>query len=137
MKMTHTRFFSLWGPVVLWMGVIFFFSSLPSYPTKWGWMDFVMRKAAHITEFAFLTVLLLRGFIRSFSLTRREIVRYVFVVALLYAISDEIHQLFVLTRHGNFIDVLIDTFGIIIVLFFFQRRLDELHMEDKKRIRNS
>lgn len=38
---------------------------------------------------------------------------FAFLLALVYAISDEFHQTFVRDRHGSPVDVLIDAIGII------------------------
>ena len=91
-----------WAPVVLWAAVIFAFSSVPSLSTDLGTWDTILRKIAHVAEFAVLGALLLRA-------TRRPAVAV--ALAGLYAISDEVHQLFVEGRHGSPVDVGIDTLG--------------------------
>jgi hypothetical protein len=50
-----------WGPVVLWAAVIFAFSAVPSLGTGLGTWDLVLRKIAHVAEFAVLGWLLLRA----------------------------------------------------------------------------
>ena len=98
---------SLWLPVVIWAGLIFAFSSIPSLGTGLGTWDLVLRKIAHAAEFAILTLLLWRAL-------RRE--RLVFVLASGYAATDELHQSFVEGRVGSVADWAIDTAGVIFAL---------------------
>ena len=50
-----------WLPVVVWCAVIFAFSAVPSLGTGLGTWDLVLRKLAHVTEYAILAVLLVRA----------------------------------------------------------------------------
>lgn len=106
------KFFKLWAPVVVWAGVIFWFSSIPDLKTGLE-CDFFLRKIAHITEYFILTFLLYRAFRDSFKMNAFRLFMYPAFFSLLYAISDEIHQYFVLTRSCSVQDVLIDSIGII------------------------
>ncbi len=106
------KFFKLWVPVVVWAGVIFWFSSIPDLKTGLE-CDFFLRKIAHITEYFILTFLLYRAFRDSFKMNAFRLFMYPAFFSLLYAISDEIHQYFVLTRSCSVQDVLIDSIGII------------------------
>lgn len=77
-----------------------------------GALQFVVRKAAHMTEFASLGVLLC-----AFAFTFGEKFRYfllVFLFGFFYAVTDEVHQLFVEGRSCQLTDVLIDGFGVVI-----------------------
>ena len=96
------RALPLWAPVVLWAGVIFALSSIPSLGTGLGTWDLVLRKLAHAAAFGILALLLLRA-------TRSP--GSALLVTFLYAISDEVHQTFVRGRAGRPLDVLIDTAG--------------------------
>lgn len=74
-----------------------------------------VRKAAHVTEYAVLALLFLRGLRarqepRSQSWSWPQAGRAVLLV-LLYAATDEFHQAFVPSREASVIDVLIDTSG--------------------------
>jgi VanZ family protein len=91
-----------WLPVLLWAGVIFAFSSIPSLSTHLGTWDYVLRKLAHMTEYAILAVLLARA-TGAYTLA--------FVLTVAYAGTDEFHQTFVRGRHGSSIDVGIDAVG--------------------------
>ena len=102
----------LWLPVAIWAGVIFFFSSIPDLKTNLEY-DFILRKIAHITEYFILTFVLYRAFRGSFNINFVRLFMYPATFALLYAISDEFHQYFVLGRSCSIGDVLIDSIGII------------------------
>ena len=103
--MTKSRVLTVWLPVALWAGVIFAFSSVPSLSTGLGTWDTILRKAAHITEYAILGALLYRAF-------RREAPALATGIA--YAASDELHQHFVRGRHASAVDVAIDALGLTI-----------------------
>jgi VanZ family protein len=106
------KLFKLWAPVVIWAGVIFYFSSIPDLKTNLEY-DFFLRKIAHITEYLILTFLLYKAFRGSFNMNVFGLFMYPATFSLLYAISDEIHQYFVLGRNCSRRDVLIDSIGII------------------------
>lgn len=96
-----------WAPVVVWMGVIFLFSSrvdLPHAPQPWS--DSLLRKSAHVVEFGVLGLLLVRA-LGARSWRRGHLLAI--LVASLYAASDEVHQAFVAGRHGSLWDVLLDS----------------------------
>jgi len=97
------RKFTLWGPVVVWAAVIFAFSSIPSLSSGLGTWDEVLRKGAHITEYAVLGLLLLRALGR---------VAPALVIGIAYAATDEVHQHFVSGRHSSPFDVAFDACGI-------------------------
>jgi VanZ family protein len=102
-----------WLPVVVWAGVIFALSSIPALGTGLGGWDVLLRKLAHITEYAVLAFLLRRALSAPWA----------FAAAVLYAISDEIHQSFVRGREGRLRDVLIDAVGIVLGLLAARRRV--------------
>ena len=112
--MTLQRRFALWAPVVLWAGVIFALSSIPSLSSGLGTWDEVLRKGAHIAEYAVLGMLLLRALGSVLS---------AFAVGVAYAITDEIHQHFVAGRHSSPFDVAFDACGValgLLLLLFVQ-----------------
>ncbi|MDP2927816.1 MAG: VanZ family protein [Candidatus Omnitrophota bacterium] len=101
----------LWVPVVVWAGVIFYFSSIPDLRTDLEY-DFLLRKIAHIAEYFYFTFLLYRAFSGSFNMNVSRLFMYPAAFSVFYAISDEIHQYFVLGRDCSTKDVLIDSIGI-------------------------
>jgi VanZ family protein len=110
--MGQMRRFALWGPVVAWAAVIFGLSSIPSLSTGLGGWDEVLRKGAHMAEYAVLGALLLRAIGRELP---------AFAVGIAYAATDEVHQHFVRGRHSSPFDVAFDACGLALglVLFLF------------------
>lgn len=74
-------------------------------------IDYGVRKTAHATEYAVLSMLLCGVFL---ELDDRRM-RYIpWVISTLYAATDEFHQLFVPGRDGNVIDICIDSAGALV-----------------------
>lgn len=96
---------SRFGPPVALMGLIFFLSAQPDLSSGLGGWDLVLRKLAHMTEYALLFVLWRRALPDRPPLMAAAI-------AVAYAITDEFHQTFVEGRHGSPVDVLVDCVGI-------------------------
>lgn len=69
-----------------------------------------IRKAAHFSEYALLAVLWVVPLGCITNANKKRMVAAL-LLSILYAASDEIHQLFVPGRDGNVKDVLIDTAG--------------------------
>ena len=111
--MVRSRALSLWLPVVAWGALIFALSAIPSLSSGLGEWDYVLRKCAHMIEYAVLGLLLLRALGRELP---------AFVAALAYAAIDELHQHFVPGRHASPVDVVIDAVGVTIGLLVWARR---------------
>lgn len=124
---------ALWLPVVLWMAFIFLMSNQSGLPTpKSSLLDLLIKKTAHVLEYGILGLLLYRGC--TGSLRGHGLLPLVIAVAIgvLYAFSDEYHQLFVPTRKGNARDVVIDTVAVILAVALawqWQRRPKEKEQE--------
>jgi VanZ family protein len=109
---TRRRIVTEWLPVFAWAAVIFAFSSIPSLSTGLGTWDTVLRKGAHITEYAILGALLYRAIgIETVALA----------VGVAYAATDELHQHFVRGRHASPIDVGIDAVGLALGMLVWLR----------------
>jgi VanZ family protein len=101
-----------WCAVVLWMGVIFALSAIPSLASPLAPVyDFMLRKLAHMALYAVLTVLLFRA-LRTHMASNTHALLLAVLVAGVYACSDEWHQTVVPGRVGSLRDVGIDTLGI-------------------------
>jgi VanZ family protein len=103
--MTPSSRFSAWAAVVVWAAVIFTLSSIPSLSTGLGLWDTILRKGAHMTEYAILGLLLLRAVGRETP---------AFLLGLAYAAGDELHQHFVRGRHASPFDVAFDAAGLLL-----------------------
>lgn len=101
--------FTLWGPVVLIMAVIYVQSST-SDPI--GLPSAVSDKAAHFLVYGVLGAALLRALAsgRPPAMTSTRIVLAT-ACAALYGLSDELHQAFVPGRMPELLDLLADAAG--------------------------
>jgi VanZ family protein len=95
------------------MGVIYVFSSMP--PPQLPQTDPIIRIAAHFIEFMVLSVLLLLALNRGI---RRKPAAAAVAVALIasvvYAVLDELHQLFVPGRVADLFDIATDAAGALV-----------------------
>ncbi len=107
-----------WIPALLMMTVIFLFSSRTTteLPDFLGW-DYVIKKTAHVVVYGLLALAFFFWF--HFSPPYR---RLAWLLALLYAATDEFHQSFVPGRHASVMDVLLfDNFGALFALWLYSR----------------
>lgn len=120
-------FFYFYFPPIVWMGVIFFFSSMPGYaasreltPAEW-----IVRKGAHVSEFFILGILTFRLVWRYFFRIPGIAFFLAGSLALLFASLDELHQYFVPLRQARVTDIAIDAIGIGLALgiFFILRKI--------------
>jgi VanZ family protein len=109
-----------WLPVFFWCAVIYYFSSIPELksglPNEW---DFVLRKIAHMTEYGILVFLFFRAAVQKLNPGRSA--AYAVVFSIVYAFTDEYHQLFVFGREGSLTDVFIDSLGIFFTVFLIYK----------------
>ncbi|MGH9321303.1 MAG: VanZ family protein [Vicinamibacteria bacterium] len=101
-------FFRFWGPVLLYMGLIFWSSSRPRPEVVATTPDYLLHGPAYFL----LAVLAVRGFAKGLDADPKalEIAGGV-ALAVLYGMSDEWHQLAVPGRDGSLRDVLLDAAG--------------------------
>lgn len=74
--------------------------------------DHPIRKTAHAAEYALLG-LFFAGSYSDRKKKRMKAIGVPFLSGVLYAVSDEVHQLFVPGRSGQVTDVVIDGFGVL------------------------
>jgi VanZ family protein len=110
--MARSRLLTVWLPVVAWAVVIFTLSSIPSLSTGLGTWDTVLRKGAHLTEYAVLGGLLYRALGRE---------PFALALGIAYAVTDELHQYFVRGRHASPVDVAIDAVGVAVGMLVWLR----------------
>jgi len=112
-----------WLFVFLWLVIIFSFSHISGDSTEpFKEWEFILRKTAHVTEYAILTFLLIHAF-GEYKLTKIKVVSLAVLMAVLYALSDEYHQTFISGRHGVLGDVLIDSGGIFLAAWLSRRKM--------------
>jgi VanZ family protein len=130
------KFALRWGPALLMMGLIFFFSSIPMKPQpELDWLTLV-KKGGHLLGYALLALAVNRATLRADPAswpasppTSSEVgserglrlkgwkrMAAVFGIVMLFALSDEFHQSFVPGRNPSLIDVGIDLLGAVLGL---------------------
>ena len=109
------RAVSRFAPPLLLMGLIFLLSAQPDLDSGLGVWDLILRKLAHAAEFGLLWLLWWR------ALGRRGIAVPA-LIAIGYAVTDEIHQTTVDGRVGSPVDVLIDSAGVALAILAVRAR---------------
>lgn len=145
-----------WVPAILIMIMIYYFSSKPaeisgqesmvvtdyiytvyeSFSGRVGpaeeraytisLLEHIIRKAAHMTEYAMLALALAWPF-RKHSLKGLSLTLATMGSTVFYAMSDEFHQTFVPGRSGEIRDVIIDSIGAVIGYLIFTVIYKKLH----------
>jgi VanZ family protein len=132
------RFLKNWLPVFIWLGVIFLGSTdlmsaehtsrfiVPLLrwlrpdisPETLASIHFIVRKCAHVSEYAILALLFLRAAVLITNLKRSIPILCVtvWVACLFVAAADEFHQTFVASRGASVRDIMIDNGGAILGL---------------------
>ena len=108
-----SRRISLWGPVVVYMAVIFYVSSLHQAPLPPGLSD----KSAHSLGYLGLGFVVARAVGRGLPprLAARDLLIGL-TIAVVYAASDEFHQRFVPGRSADLADLYADAVGSAVAL---------------------
>lgn len=129
-RLSHPKF--RWFIVVAWAGLIFYLSTsgfgvgftewllleilsllhATVSPLTFELLHHLMRKAAHVTEYAIFCLLMYAAFLdtEDFEWRPRLALRSV-AIAALYSLTDEYHQSFVPGRTPSIVDCGIDTAG--------------------------
>jgi len=109
----HNKF--SWFIVIVIAGIIFYISSLsfaPSAGAVWN----INSILYHFVAFFFLGFFLLVSLIKG---DKRKFIIIGIIIAIVYAVSDEFHQLFVPGRNCSFSDFLLDSCGILLASFIY------------------
>ena len=134
---------SYWWPAVFWAACIAAFSSnwlssshtfglfirvasflLPHLPLEeLENLHAVLRKLAHFSVYFILSLLLFRAIRRGRSGWHRRWSLAALLLAMAYAGTDELHQLFTISRTGSLRDVGIDTLGALAAQFLLWRAM--------------
>lgn len=126
-----------WLLVILWMALIFYLSHQPANTSNGlskGATEIIvetvekiapsvdiniknfnhnLRKNAHFFAYLVLGILVVNG-LRSIGIVGYKAMSLALFICILYAISDEVHQLFVPGRGGQIKDVIIDSAGAVV-----------------------
>jgi VanZ family protein len=108
------RFLRRMLPAALMMLLIFWFSAQPSTNLPdFDWLDRIVKKGGHMLGYAFLALSYWHMFAYQ---PGKQWLAWIF--ALLYAVTDEVHQSFTPGRFPSVVDVLVyDNFGALIAVW--------------------
>jgi VanZ family protein len=120
MQKQISSIFPRWPPAILVMLIIFLFSSQPSDDLpNFNSFDYLIKKAGHMTGYGLLAI----SYFYAFNRRDSKSFYFAWMLAVLYAFTDEVHQSFVPGRHSSIWDVLLfDNFGAILALYFISWR---------------
>ena len=121
--------------LIIWMAIVFIFSNQPAdvsskasggitekvvhaitkdnkkiTQTQREQIETIIRKCAHFTLYL-IGGILTTNLLSTTKVKDKHIILYAIVFCFVYAITDEVHQLFVPGRSGELRDVIIDTLG--------------------------
>ena len=118
-----------WLTVIIWAAVIFTLSSIPQIKiSQFLFWDFVVKKTAHVTEYAIFYALIFRATRGKWALS--------YLLIALYALSDEFHQKFVPGRTATLLDAAFDLTGANVASYIIwklkQIRRNKLEKSPKK-----
>lgn len=106
-----------WLPAVLMMLAIFIFSATPSRDPQFTVLQYAINKGGHVIGYAMLTLSFWRGF--EFG---KKYAWLAWLLALVYAATDEYHQSFVPGRHPAVFDVAVyDGLGALAAIWIASR----------------
>ena len=129
------NFLRYWLPALAWAALIFLFSSGafaaaqtghllrpllewlfgPIPEPRFEFIHFLVRKGAHLTVYAMLSALWFRACRGPRPGWQLGWAMLALLVSILVALADEFHQSFLSVRTGTPRDVLLDTFGALLV----------------------
>ncbi|HEX2998686.1 MAG TPA: VanZ family protein [Armatimonadota bacterium] len=94
-------------------------------PAQLDLLNTILRKTAHLTEYAVLAILTCRAYAHGKPKRYPTAYAAALVAAALYACADEAHQSFFANRTSSYRDVLIDSGGAllgIVLIWFLERK---------------
>jgi VanZ family protein len=107
-----------WGMSILIMTAIFIFSSTPGDKLpNFGFIDSLVKKGGHMLGYGLLSEAYWHGLKWN-----KKLAGWAWILAVLYAITDEFHQSFISGRHPSLFDVfLFDATGAAVALWITLR----------------
>lgn len=114
-----------WIPPLIWAAFIFALSSIEQVKvSEFFFWDFLAKKGAHFTEYAILYFLIFRANGKNHLSS--------FILTMLYALTDEIHQSFVPGRTAAIYDIAIDFSGAAGALYIIWKLRQKTPAKHKK-----
>ncbi|MBU1045389.1 MAG: VanZ family protein [Candidatus Omnitrophica bacterium] len=112
-----------WLPVIIWAILIFILSSISRFPKELEPV-FSFDKLAHTIEYAIFGFFWARAFRNSSQKNFKKFFRILAIICVIvYGITDEWHQSFVLYRTASIMDLLYDGLGGMIGQMFYRKRI--------------
>ena len=103
--------FRYWIPAALYMALIFYLSSKPA-PSELRFIPIIAKlKVVHSIEYGVLYLLLWYAIIRTTAYNKMETFALALVITVLYGLTDEFHQIFIIDRTARIADVVADGVG--------------------------
>jgi VanZ family protein len=118
-KASIKNFIKYWLPVIIYAIIIFYVSSLrgEEIPSLFAYQDVVF----HVIEYAVFAILINRALKACYpSLVYIKRIFWVFFVASVYAITDELHQACIPNRCASIKDFAFDVLGVFICNVFYR-----------------
>ena len=138
----HRKLLS-WVFIIFWMLLIFYFSHqskdqsidqsvaiskvinniikivVPNVEIDLYDLDNVVRKTTHFLIYFILGILIAKG-LKDIGVKGNKVYYIAIIIAAIYAVSDEVHQLFVTGRGGELRDFIIDSTGAIVGIVLYK-----------------
>ena len=112
----------LWSAAVVWMGLIFYLSSISSFPVGLADDGYdITSSVVHVLLYFVLAWLFIAAF-RSAGVRPGRAFFGGFLLAIIYGATDEWHQSFVTGREAHLSDWLLDVVGAYMILSFYTYR---------------
>jgi VanZ family protein len=97
------------------MAFLYYLSSRPA-PEELKWIPIIAKlKLVHIIEYGILYFLVWHAVIKTTSYNKFEVFSFALMFIILYGLTDEFHQIFVVGRTARFEDVFADGVGGILI----------------------
>lgn len=114
------KFLLFWVPVLVWAVVILLISSVPSYrlpKTRLVFLD----KIVHLSEYFVFSALMARAFSCASKFVRGKYLIFTAVLGAVFALLDEVHQIFLPTRSFDLWDLFFDVLGVFAGLMVYEK----------------
>jgi hypothetical protein len=120
------NFLVFWLPPLAWAFLIFYISSggVPRAGNSY-WVDFGIKKTAHLLEYAIFAILFYRAFKNS-GWGRNQSLTISLFLAIFYGATDELHQILTPGREPRLRDVIFDTIGAGTALYLVWKLLPKM-----------
>ncbi|MCK9555740.1 VanZ family protein [bacterium] len=114
------KFLFFWVPVLVWAVIILLISSIPSSRLPEIKL-FFLDKIVHFSEYFVFSALMARAFSGASKLNYKRYFVISLSFAAVFALLDEIHQIFLPTRSFDLLDLFFDLLGAFAGLIVYEK----------------